>query len=110
MDIPFLSEPSQRALPSSVSMIQKETAIVDQEIQGALRKVAIRLVQPNTKNQSLSSIFIVLKKDSGHHHVINLKKLNKHIPYIHSLYPDNLKDAYFSAQLNSKSPKFVSFK
>ena len=121
--IPFLSEPSQTAPPSSTSMSQEETAIVDQEIQKMLKKGAIKLVQPNTKNQFLSSIFIVPKKDSRHRPVINLKKLKKH-----SLYPFqnggsfsldgntsqrglhmhiDLKDAYFSVPLNPKSPKFV---
>ena len=64
--ISFLSEPSQTAPPSVVSMSQEEIAIVDQEIQEMLKKGAIKLVQYNTKNQFLSSIFIVPKKDSGH--------------------------------------------
>ena len=37
--IPFLSEPSETAPLSSVSMSQKETAIVDQEIPETLKKV-----------------------------------------------------------------------
>ena len=57
--------------------------MVDQEIREMLKKGAIKLVQPNTKNQFLSSIFTVPKKDSGYCPVINLKKLDKHIPYIH---------------------------
>ena len=72
--IPFLSEPSQTAPPSSISMSQEETAIVDQENQEMLKRGAIKLVQPNTKNQFLSSIFIVPKKDSGYRPVINVKK------------------------------------
>ena len=48
--IPFLSEPFQTAPPSSISISQEETAIVDQEIQEILKKGAIKLVQPNTKN------------------------------------------------------------
>ena len=62
--IPFLSEPSETAPLSSVSMSQKETAIVDQEIPETLKKGAMNLVQNNTKSQFLSSIFIVPKKDS----------------------------------------------
>ena len=118
--IPFLSETSQMEPPSSILMRQEEIAIVDQEIQERLKKGAIKLVQPNTKNQFLSSIFIVPKKDSGHRSVIYLNKLNKHIPYIHFKMEDlfllketllrgdyickaNLKDAYFSVPLNPKS-------
>ena len=63
-------------------MIQEKTVIVDQEIQEMLKKGAIKLVASNTKNQFLSSIFIVPKKESGYRPVINLKKLNKYIPYI----------------------------
>ena len=77
-----------------------------------LKKGATKLVQANTKNQFLSSIFIVPKKDSGHRPMTNLNKLDKHIPYIHfkmeglfllkeMLKGDymckiDLKDAYFS--------------
>ena len=123
----FLSEPSETTPPSTISMIQEETAIVDQEIQVMLKKGAIKLVQPNIKNQFLSSMFIVPKKDSGHRPVINLKKLNKNIPYIHfkmeglfllkemllkgaNVSKIDLKDAYFSVPLNPKSQKFVNFK
>ena len=60
--IPFLSEPSQMEPPSLILMSQEETAIVDQEIKEKLNKGAIKLVQPNTKSQFLSSIFIVPKK------------------------------------------------
>ena len=78
----------------------------------AEEKGAIKLVQANTKNQFLSSIFIVPKKDSGHLPMTKLNKLNKHIPYIHFKMEDlfllkemlkgdymckiDLKDAYFS--------------
>ena len=113
--------------PSAISMSQEEIAIVDQEIQEMLKKGAIKLLQQNTKNQFLSSIFIVPKKDSGHRPVINLRKLHKYIPYIHfkmeGLFLLNeillkgdymckidLEDAYFSVPLNPKSQKFVSFK
>ena len=81
--IPFLSEPSQTTPPTLISMIQEKTVTMDQEIQEMLKKGAIKFVQPITKNQFLSSIFIVQKKESGYRLVINLKKLNKYIPYIH---------------------------
>ena len=108
-------------------MSQDKPVIVDQEIQEMLKKGEIKLFQPNTKNQFLSSIFIVPKKDSGHRPVVNLTKLNKHIAYIHFkmeglfllkeilLKGDYMckiyqKDAYFSVPLNLKSQKYVSFK
>ena len=124
--IPFLSELSRTAPPSAISMSQMEIAIVDQEIQEMLKKDAVKLVQHSTENQFLSSIFIVPKKDSGHRPVINLRKLNKHIPYIHFkmegpfflkeillkgdyMCKIDLKDAYFSVLLNRKSPKICEF-
>ena len=108
-------------------MSQDQPAIVEQEIQEMLKKGEIKLFQPNTKSQFLSSIFIVPKNDSGHRPVVNLTKLNKHIPYIHFkmeclfllkeilLKGDYMckidqKDAYFSVPLNPKSQKYVSFK
>ena len=118
--IPFLLEPSQTAPPSSISMSQEETAPVTQEIQDMLKKGAKKLVQPNQKNQFLSSIFIVSTKISRYCLVINLEKLNKHILHTHFKMEDlfllkvtllkrdymcniDLKDAYFSVPLNPKS-------
>ena len=46
----FLSEPSQMAPSSSISMSQEETAIMDQEIQEILKKGSRKLVQLNKKN------------------------------------------------------------
>ena len=45
-----------------------------------LGKQAIELTQPS-KDQFLSTIFLVTKKDTGHRPVPNLKKLNQYIPY-----------------------------
>ena len=95
-----------------------KTQINIQEIQEMLKKGAIKLVQPNTKRQYLSSIFIVPKKRL-------LNKLNKHIPYIlfkmeslfllketllRLLVQNRPKRCIFFGTTKSKSPKIVSFK
>ena len=54
----------------------------NQEIPDMLKKGAIRECQPHL-NQFVSTLFLVGKKDGGNHPVINLKKLNKLIPYQH---------------------------
>ena len=90
-----------------------------------LRKGAIRIVE-RSQNQFLSPIFLVEKKDSGYRPVINLKKLNQNILYIHFKMEDlsllkellqkgdflcklDLKDAYFSVALHKISRKYLRF-
>ena len=91
-----------------------------------LSKKAIETVELPCQDQSLSSIFLVPKKDGGNRPVINLKSLNTHIPYHHfkmessSLLKEllqkedfmckiDLKDAYFSVPLHQNSQRFVRF-
>ena len=123
--IPFSSEPKQTKLPNSVHLTKKEESLIDLEIQAMLRTGAIRMVD-KSQNQFLSPIFLVEKKDSGYRPVINLKKLNQNIPYIHfkmeglSLLKEllqkgdflcklDLKDAYFSVALHKISRKYLRF-
>lgn len=106
-------------------MNQVKVFLADQDIQETLRKEAIQNVKPSP-DQFLSSIFVIPKKGTGHRSVINLNKLNKHIPYVHfkmeglfllkevlekgdymcEIY---LKDAYFAVSLHLESQKFVRF-
>ena len=91
-----------------------------------LEKQEIKLVQPS-KDQFLSSLFLVTKKDAGYRPVINLKKLNRYIPYEHFkmegifllkqvlqkndyMCKIDLKDAYFAVPLHSSSQKYIRFK
>ena len=87
---------------------------MDQEIQEMLRKGSF--LQRKSEDQFLRILFLVGKKDRGNRPVINLKDLNKLIPYAHFktaglfllneiLLPGDLmckigsKDAYFSVPL-----------
>ena len=88
-------------------MQEKET--ISLEVENLLKKGAVEQVCPQ-KDQSLSNIFIVKKKDRGNRPVIKLKELNQYIPFLHfkmeslqslkTLLQKNmckldLKDAYF---------------
>ena len=81
--IPFLSVLVQKSSPSLTSMTPQEKVLVDPEVEKMLKKVAIKVAQQD-RSLFFSSIFVVLKRESGHHPVINLKNLNHYLPYSHS--------------------------
>ena len=78
--IPFLSVPVQNSFPPLISMNPQEKVLVNQDIEQMLKKGAIKVAQQD-RSLFLNSIFVVPKKDSGHHPMINLKSLNHYIPY-----------------------------
>ena len=63
-------------------MSKDQKILVNQGISDMLKKGAIRECQPHP-NQFVSTLFSVGKKDGGNRPVINLKNLNKLIPYQH---------------------------
>ena len=68
-----------------------------------LEKQAMKLVQPS-KDQFLSTCFLVLKKDTENRPVINLKKLNRNIPCEHFkiegiTFPGNKGQNYFTMSI-----------
>ena len=90
-----------------------------------LRKGAIRIAIPN-ENQLLSNIFIRTKKDGEFRPIINLERLNQFVPYqyfkmeglrdVKNMLSDkdlmcklDLKDAYFTVPLSTRSRKLVRF-
>ena len=60
----------------------EETKLVDQDIQEMLSKGVISLTN-KSEDQFLSNLFLVGNKNRGNRSVINLKELNKPIPYAH---------------------------
>ena len=102
-----------------VQLNQQEVLLVFQEIEEMPRKVAIQKVQASPC-KFLNSTFVVPKKDTGHCPVVNLKKLNRHIPHEHFkrkrlfllkevlqkgdyMCEFDLKDAYFLVSLHPES-------
>ena len=106
-------------------MNQKQIALADLKLKAMLMKGSIMRIQP-AKAEFLSNLFLVGKKDGGYHSVINWKRLNQFISFLHFKMEDfsqlkhmiqeghsmrklDVKDAYFSFPLDWNSRKFVRF-
>ena len=63
-------------------MKKEDKHLMHLEIESMLEKGAIQPTKPS-KDQFVSTLFLPEKKDGGQRPIINLKKLNKNIPYIH---------------------------
>ena len=81
-EVLFILPPRQSRLPHLCELTKQASDLVDQEVQDMLRKGAIRVSDPK-EDQFLSSLFLVEKKDGGNRPVVNLKELNRNIPYQH---------------------------
>ena len=107
--IPFLCRPKQKRELKEINFSMQEKETISLEVENLLKKGAVEQVCPQ-KDQSLSNIFIVKKKDAGNRPVIKLMELNQYIPFLHfkmeslqslkTLLQKNmckldLKDAYF---------------
>ena len=68
--------------PPSLNINHEEALLEDQEILELLREGAVKVSKPSL-DQFLSSTFLILKKDGVHQPVVKLKKLNRHVPYVH---------------------------
>ena len=58
----------------------QEKTTISLEVENLLKKGVVEQVCPQ-KQQFLSNIFVVKKKDGGNRPVINLKELNQYIPF-----------------------------
>ena len=123
-EIPFLETPSQSHI-TKIHMSTGEKQIINLEIEELINKGAIRKTHP-IQGQFISSLFLREKKDGSQRPILNLKNLNKYIPYIHFKMENlknvkniikvndwmvklDLKDAYFTLPLSQKSWKYVRF-
>ena len=124
MQIPFMEIPVQTSFQNQPPSLKNAT-LIDVEVQDMLQKGAIIEVLP-CKDQILSPVFLVPKKDGGNRPVIILKKLNQYIEYQHfkmegiqalkSLIKKgdymvklDLKDAYFSLPIHKAFRKYLRF-
>jgi len=100
--------------------------VVDKEIQSMLEKNVLREVQP-IEGQFLSTIFVRPKKgENKYRPILNLKKLNAHMPYIHFkmegmknvtdlpnqgdfMIKIDLKEAYWHIPIHPSSQKYLRF-
>ena len=122
----FVETPYQPKTPRRAKLNQVQEQIVSQEVKEMLERGAIREAI-HCKDQFVSHLLLVSKKDEGKRPVINLKDLNTFIPYKHFkmeglhllkeileqcdyLYKLDLKDAYFCFPLDKQSRKYVRFK
>lgn len=75
-------QPFQTKVPFQNIFNEKENQVIDNEIQNLLEMGAIKRVQ-NGKGMYLSTIFVRPKKNGEFRVILNLKNLNKYIPYQH---------------------------
>ena len=80
--IPFFYRPKQKREPEEINFSMYEKTTISLEVENLLKKGVVEQVCPQ-KQQFLSNIFIVKKKDGGNRPVINLKQLNQYIPLWH---------------------------
>ena len=123
--IPFQETPYQGHIPSPQFHNQQERELIQNEIETMLEKSAIQVVSPQ-KEEFISSVFLVTKKDGGNRLIINLKNLNSYITYQHFklkglhllkqilqkwdlMVKIDLKDAYFCVPMHKKHRHFLRF-
>ena len=123
--IPLLS-PIQGNHPFQIHCPLEEAQIISQEVSNMLEKKAIVEVSSLPETTHFSQIFVVPKKDGGFRPIINLRKLNNHVPYEHFkmeslkdvkdlIQPGDfmakidLKDAFFHVPLARESRHLTAF-
>ena len=74
--ISFLCRPKPKREPKEINFSMQEKVTTTLEVENPFKKGAMEQVCPQ-KDQFLSNIFIVKKKDGGSRPVINLKELNQ---------------------------------
>lgn len=104
---------------------EKEKGIISEEINKLLELKVIKVTQ-RKKDQIVSPIFLRKKKNGEYRMVLNLEKLNKHIPYKHFkmenfeqairlinegdfLASVDLRHAYYSVKIAEEQQRFLCF-
>ena len=100
--IPLLQKPVQKSEPKPIKFSNEEKILMNKEVQGLLAKEAIAPAK-SQPNQFLSNIFLTTKRDGRYRPVVNLRNLNKIIPY-HKFKLESMKQL---KQLLQKGDLFV---
>lgn len=125
-EIPFVNKPFQLSPPTERVYSDEDKYNLSHAIKDLLDKGAVSKCLPS-KNQFLSSYFLVDKPNGGKRFILNLKKLNKFVKTSHFkmedmknvirlIYPHcymatiDLKDSYFLISVNEKYRKYLRFK
>ena len=81
-EIPSVSLPFQEKIANLTKMLKEQFSFAEQELLEMLEKGAIQKVVPS-QGQFLNNLYHVEKKDGRNYPMINLKNLNKFIPFKH---------------------------
>lgn len=123
--IEFEQYPRQNFPPKQISFNENQKELIDHEVLSMLGKGAIEKSRYE-KDQYVSNIFLVQKKNGKYRPVINLKSLNRHVKYFHfkqetlsSVLANisrndyfcsiDLSDAYFSISIHEECKKYLKF-
>ena len=123
--ISFVSEPPQKSVVKRCNVSKDTKRLMDTEIESMLQKeIIVRSTHEN--GEYLSPIFPVPKQDGGIRIILNLKKLNEYVEYLHfkmdnikvvlsSITPNcymasiDLKQAYHSVKIDESFQKYLKF-
>ena len=125
-EIPFIEIPIQTSPPPNLFHSPQEKKQIATEIESMLKKGAIQRAPLGERDQVISNIFTRPKKEGKFRTIINLKKINHHIPFVHFqmdrlmdlrsllkkgdlMVKVDLSDAYWSIPIHKNSRKFMRF-
>lgn len=125
LPLDFIEEIDYATSKNPSNFSQKEEIFLSSEIEKLLSKGIIEECQ-HEQGEYISPIFLTPKSDGGFRMILNLKKLNNHMPYIHfkmetiksvlNLVTPNcymasidIKDAYYSIPILPEHQKLLKF-
>ena len=123
--IDFTEFVTQHRIPAPINFDKEESLQMDQMIEGLIHKKAIELVS-HCHGEFISNVFLRPKKDGSFRLILNLRKLNESVEYLHFkldtirtamtfITPEcymacmDWRDAYYSVSVNPDYRKFLRF-
>jgi len=119
------SPPENSSFPKHQKFGHQESVLVQKELTKLIEKGAIRICHREA-GEYISPIFLTPKSDGSFRLILNLKALNKHMPYVHFKMDNihsvlhliqqdcfmtsiDIKDAYYSVPIRSSDRKYLRF-